>query len=57
VHVHAGVACATCHGAVEDMPRVSRAHRMTMDFCLNCHRERSGGREISRLTTCSACHR
>jgi hypothetical protein len=57
VHVHAGVACARCHGAVEDMPRVMRAQRMTMNFCLDCHRERSAGRAIGRLTTCSACHR
>jgi len=57
VHVHAGIECARCHGRVEDMPRVVRAQRMTMNFCLDCHRERSGGRAIARLTTCSACHR
>jgi hypothetical protein len=57
VHVHAGIACARCHGRVEDMPRVQRTQSMTMKFCLDCHRERSGGRAISRLTTCSACHR
>jgi hypothetical protein len=57
VHVHAGIACSQCHGHVDDMPWVMRAHRMTMNFCLGCHRERSGGRAISRLTTCSACHR
>ena len=57
VHIQAGVACAQCHGDVEDMPRVRRVHRMTMDFCLDCHRQRSGGRAITRLTTCSACHR
>ena len=57
VHVQAGIACARCHGRVEDMPRVRREHRMTMDFCVNCHRERTGTRAINRLTTCSACHR
>jgi hypothetical protein len=57
VHIHGGIACARCHGEIEDMPRVVRATRLTMDFCLDCHRERSGGRAISRLTTCSACHR
>jgi Cytochrome c7 and related cytochrome c len=56
VHVQNGIACAECHGNVEDMPRIARAHRMTMDFCLGCHREHVG-RAISRLTTCSACHR
>jgi hypothetical protein len=57
VHVRGGVQCAECHGAVEDMPRVVRVHNLTMDFCLDCHRKRQGSRAISRLTTCSACHR
>jgi hypothetical protein len=57
VHIHAGLPCARCHGDVETMPRVDRHERLTMNFCLDCHRERSGGREIARLTTCSACHR
>jgi hypothetical protein len=57
VHVHAGVACEECHGVVGDMPRITRAHRMTMDFCLDCHRKRNGSRQIARLTTCSTCHR
>ena len=57
VHVAAGEACRECHGAVEDMARVVRAHNLTMDFCLDCHRRRQGSRAITRLTTCSACHR
>lgn len=57
VHVHAGVPCARCHGDVGDMPRVSRQAPLTMNWCLDCHRRRSGGRAITRLTTCSACHR
>jgi hypothetical protein len=57
VHVQAGVACAECHGAVEDMARVRRVHNLTMDFCVDCHRRRQGSRAITRLTTCTACHR
>jgi Cytochrome c7 and related cytochrome c len=57
VHIHAGVACARCHGAIEDMPRVARHASLTMDFCLDCHRAMSGGRAITRITTCTACHR
>ncbi len=57
VHVQAGVACAECHGAVEDMPRITRVHNLTMNFCLDCHRRRQGSRAITRLTTCTACHR
>ena len=56
VHVQNGIACADCHGRVDDMARVARTQRMTMDFCLDCHR-RHVGRAISRITTCSACHR
>jgi hypothetical protein len=56
VHVHAGVACARCHGNVENMPRVYRVHNLSMNFCLDCHRQQLG-RGISRLTTCTACHR
>lgn len=57
VHIQGGVECSSCHGAVENMPAVARAYRMTMNFCLDCHRQRTGTRKINRLTTCSACHR
>ena len=57
VHVSAGIACAQCHGNVQDMPRVQRAHDLTMKFCLDCHRRQQGSRDITRLTTCTACHR
>jgi hypothetical protein len=57
VHVQAGLACSACHGDVGAMPRVARAHDLTMGWCLDCHRERQGGRQITALTTCSACHR
>ena len=57
VHIQGGVACKECHGVVEDMPRVYRAHNLTMDFCLDCHRKSQGSRDITRLTTCTACHR
>jgi hypothetical protein len=57
VHVQAGVMCAECHGRVEDMARVMRVQNFTMDFCLECHRRQQGSRAITRLTSCSACHR
>jgi hypothetical protein len=61
VHVHAGVACARCHGQVEAMPRVERVTELSMSWCLDCHRHPPNrpdqGRRITPLTTCSACHR
>jgi hypothetical protein len=56
VHVRHGVACAECHGAVEDMAQVEQARTLTMAFCLDCHRARQ--KEVARsITTCTACHR
>lgn len=61
VHTQAGIACASCHGAVDQMARVYRATPMTMGWCLQCHRDPPGprwpARRMSPLTTCSACHR
>jgi hypothetical protein len=57
VHIHAGIDCTRCHGDVRQMPRVAREHALSMKFCLECHREHQGGRAITRLTTCTACHR
>ena len=39
VHVANGVPCAACHGAVSDMPLVRQATPMTMEWCLDCHRD------------------
>ncbi|HEX5658457.1 MAG TPA: cytochrome c3 family protein [Polyangiales bacterium] len=61
VHVQHGIACARCHGAVEEMARPHRAVSLNMDFCLDCHRNPPGmpdpGRALTSLTTCTACHR
>lgn len=54
-HTRAGVDCAQCHGRVEHMARVFQAAPLTMKFCLDCHRGHD--RSITRLTTCTACHR
>lgn len=57
VHIQAGVQCAQCHGRVENMQRVVRVQRLDMGFCLDCHRRQQGSRAITRLTTCTTCHR
>jgi hypothetical protein len=38
-HVVSGVACQSCHGAVEQMDRVEQVSPLTMGWCLGCHRD------------------
>jgi hypothetical protein len=38
IHVQKGVGCSSCHGHVEQMPLMWKAEPMTMEWCLNCHR-------------------
>ncbi|TPI38205.1 cytochrome c3 family protein [Mesorhizobium sp. B3-1-9] len=38
IHVNKGVACETCHGEVDQMPLTRRAHTLSMEWCLGCHR-------------------
>jgi hypothetical protein len=38
IHVHKGIACATCHGAVDRMPLTYGAKEFSMKSCLECHR-------------------
>lgn len=37
-HVHGGVACVSCHGRVDQMPRMAQGSSLQMDWCLDCHR-------------------
>lgn len=61
-HVNGGVACASCHGAVETMEKVRQVENLSMGFCVNCHRAenaRRGLREGERGAAsldCSSCH-
>ncbi len=39
-HVVAGnIECQTCHGPVEETPRLGQVQNMTMGWCIDCHRE------------------
>jgi hypothetical protein len=38
IHIAKGVGCETCHGRVDQMPLMSKAHTLYMGWCLNCHR-------------------
>jgi hypothetical protein len=39
IHVANGVACETCHGRVDHMPRTVKAETLSMGWCLECHRD------------------
>jgi len=55
IHVNNGIDCARCHGRVEDMAAVYQVSRLTMSWCLDCHRNPPPG--TRSLTHCSTCHR
>ena len=38
IHVAKGVPCSACHGPVHEMPLMRQAKPMTMQWCLDCHR-------------------
>jgi hypothetical protein len=40
-HVTRGVGCVTCHGRVDEMAKVFAAAPLTMQWCLDCHRNPS----------------
>jgi hypothetical protein len=37
-HVNAAVGCESCHGRVDQMVKVFQAQSLTMQWCLDCHR-------------------
>ncbi|MBV9735549.1 MAG: cytochrome c3 family protein [Acidisphaera sp.] len=38
IHIAKGVGCESCHGSVDRMALTFKAASLTMQFCLNCHR-------------------
>lgn len=38
VHVNRGISCVECHGKVNEMSVVFQDKSLTMQFCLDCHR-------------------
>ena len=59
-HVTVGVACQTCHGPVESFDRMHQEARLSMGWCVNCHREANekgiDGKTVHASTNCSTCH-
>ena len=39
IHVAKGVGCTTCHGPVDQMRLMRQAAPLTMQWCLDCHRD------------------
>ena len=39
IHVSQGIGCQSCHGQVDQMPLVEKAHTLNMEWCLDCHRD------------------
>jgi len=39
IHIAKGVGCSNCHGEVDRMPLSYKAKPLTMQFCLDCHRD------------------
>ena len=39
IHIAKGVGCSTCHGAVQTMPLMRQDKPLTMQWCLDCHRD------------------
>ena len=38
IHVQKGVGCTECHGRIDHMPLAWKEKPLTMEWCLNCHR-------------------
>lgn len=38
IHIAKGIGCQSCHGRVDQMPLMRKAHAMHMEWCLECHR-------------------
>jgi hypothetical protein len=38
-HINAGVGCSSCHGRIDQMPRVMQVQPLNMRWCLDCHRD------------------
>ena len=50
MHIRARLDCATCHGEVATMQRVTRSVHLKMGWCLGCHRKHRASID------CWTCH-
>lgn len=38
IHIHKGIGCVSCHGRIDQMNLTWQASALTMEWCLDCHR-------------------
>jgi Cytochrome c7 and related cytochrome c/Class III cytochrome C family len=50
VHLEAGAKCERCHGAVAERDALWKEKPLTMESCMNCHRETNAS------NACNYCH-
>src|SRR6478735_7021870 len=52
IHANKGVGCESCHGRVDRMGQVYQSAPLTMQWCVNCHRNPAAAlRPLSAITT------
>ncbi len=51
IHIHRGIDCSRCHGNVPLMDRIVLNQKLTMGFCIQCHRDNKASHD------CFTCHR
>lgn len=49
-HLDGKIACEACHGAVHTLDVLALEQKLTMKFCLTCHKTRNA------TTACNGCH-
>jgi len=54
-HVSRGVGCRSCHGRVDRMERVAQVERLSMGWCLECHRNPEPHLRPQELVTAMDC--
>ena len=53
-HLRAGIGCASCHGNVAQMEKVTQVEPLSMGWCLDCHRNPDDHlRPVSEITNMS----
>ena len=58
IHVSKGIGCSTCHGQVDQMPLMWKAHTLYMKWCLDCHRTRNdSSARAKKFSICTGSRR